>query len=390
VAESFDGTATGAPLLHVVFGGAAGNVGPSVSAGPDRSITFGQTASLDGTVSDDGLPSGSLTTTWSRVSGPGSVGFANASAVDTTATFTASGSYVLRLTAFDGERTSQDEMAVSVVGNTAPSVSAGPDRGVMFGQSAALDGTVSDDALLNPTPTTTWSQTSGPGTVGFGNANAVDTTATFSAIGSYVLRLTAFDGQFTAQDEMAVNVLDPNAGGVLDQRISVGSDDAEQRVSNGSMSLTGSDLDLPVDGTKIQLIGLRFPNLSLPAGATIQNAWIQFMADEVSIAPASLTIQGEASANPGTFTSAVSNVSSRPRTADAVTWAPTAWNVVGEAGAPQQTPSLTALVQALVDQSGWSPGNAMVFIVSGSGTRTAESFEGTATGAALLHVEFGP
>ena len=38
----------------------------------------------------------------------------------------------------------------------------------------------------------------GPGTVTFGNANAVDTTASFSAAGTYVLRLTANDGALTA------------------------------------------------------------------------------------------------------------------------------------------------------------------------------------------------
>jgi hypothetical protein len=32
----------------------------------------------------------------------------------------------------------------------------------------------------------------------------------------------------------------------------------------------------------------------------------------------------------------------------------------------------------------------MVFIVSGSGTRTAESFEGRPAGAALLHIQYGP
>ena len=41
--------------------------------------------------------------------------------------------------------------------------------------------------------TTAWSTISGPGTVAFGNANLVDTTATFSLAGTYVLRLTATD-----------------------------------------------------------------------------------------------------------------------------------------------------------------------------------------------------
>jgi hypothetical protein len=390
VAESFDGTAAGAPLLHVVFEGAAGNLAPVVSAGPDRSISLGQTAALDGTVSDDGLPNGTLTTTWSKVSGPGTVSFANASAVDTTAGFSTSGSYVLRLTASDGERSTQDEMAVTVLGNVAPSVSAGPDRTVFLGQSAALDGTVSDDGLPNGTLTTTWSKVSGPGTVSFANASAVDTTASFGAFGSYVLRLTASDGELSAQDDVAVSVLDPNAGGVIDQRISVGADDAEQRLSNGVVALAGGDLNMAVDGTRAQLVGMRFANLPIPAGATIQNAWIQFMVDEVGSTAASLTIQTEATANPAPFVATANNLGARPRSAAAVAWSPPAWTLVREAGAAQRTPSLASVVQEAVNRPGWAPGNAMVFLVSGSGERTAESFEGRASGAALLHVEYGP
>jgi hypothetical protein len=83
-------------------------------------------------------------------------------------------------------------------------------------------------------------------------------------------------------------------------------------------------------------------------------------------------------------------VSIRPRTGTSVVWAPAAWNVVGQAVDPQKTPSLTAVVQEIVSQPGWNPGNAMVFIVSGSGTRTAESFEGSPAGAPLLHIEYGP
>ena len=392
VAEAYDGSVAGAPLLHVVFEGAAGNLAPVVSAGPDRTVSLLQAASLDGTVTDDNLPSGTLTTTWSKVSGPGTVSFANASAVDTTATFSASGSYVLRLSAFDGERTTQDEMAVTVLGNVAPNVSAGPDRTVTLGQAAALDGTVTDDGLPSGTLTTTWSKVSGPGTVGFANASAVDTTASFSAFGSYVLRLTASDGQLSAQDDMAVNVLDPNAPGVIDRRITVGSDDAEQRLSNGAVALTSGDLNLAVDGTRAQLVGLRFPNLPIPAGATIQNAWLQFMTDEVdsSTVTPNLTIQIEATANPGTFTAASNNLGSRPRSGTSVAWSPPGWLLVREAGAAQRTPNLAALVREAVTRSGWVPGNAIVFFVSGTGERTAESFEGRASGAALLHVEYGP
>ena len=71
-----------------------------------------------------------------------------------------------------------------------------------------LDGVVTDDGQPNPPGAVTaqWSKTSGPGTVTFADANAAATTATFSQSGTYVLRLTANDGNKTAYDDANVNV----------------------------------------------------------------------------------------------------------------------------------------------------------------------------------------
>jgi hypothetical protein len=65
--------------------------------------------------SDDGLPSGSvLSTSWILVSGPGTVVFANPSSLVTTATFSQSGAYNIRLTATDGVVTSNSDIVVNV------------------------------------------------------------------------------------------------------------------------------------------------------------------------------------------------------------------------------------------------------------------------------------
>jgi hypothetical protein len=213
-AEAKDGLTP--PVLLLQFrlqpGGPA-NVAPTANAGVNGTVTMPNAANLNGTVSDDGLPTppGATTTTWSEVSGPGTVTFGNPNAVDTTATFSAAGTYVLRLTANDGALQTTDDVSIQVMpaaANTAPVVNAGPNRTVQMPNAASLDGTVTDDGL--PTPpgatTQTWSKVSGPGTVTFGNASAVDTTATFSAAGSYVLRLTANDGALQANDTMSVTV----------------------------------------------------------------------------------------------------------------------------------------------------------------------------------------
>lgn len=110
-------------MLTVVEGGAPPvNDPPSVDAGPDATITLPDVAALDGTVTDDGLPDppGAVTTEWTQTSGPGVVGFGDAGAVDTTASFSLAGTYVLRLTANDGELSAYDEVTVMAQSSSPP------------------------------------------------------------------------------------------------------------------------------------------------------------------------------------------------------------------------------------------------------------------------------
>ena len=204
-------------VVGVADVGNSGNTAPSVNAGTNQTITLPNIASLDGTVSDDGHPPspGSLTTTWSKVSGPGTVTFGNASSVDTTARFSAPGIYVLRLTANDGELTTSAEVTITVNPapppppmNQAPSVNGGTPQIVTLPNAAILDGTVTDDGLPKPpgVVTTLWSKVSGPGVVTFGNPAAVDTTGSFTLPGTYVLRLTATDGALSTSADVIITV----------------------------------------------------------------------------------------------------------------------------------------------------------------------------------------
>jgi lysophospholipase L1-like esterase len=97
------------------------NQAPIVEAGPAQTVTLPDSALLDGTVTDDGLPAGStLTTTWSMQSGDGTVTFGNSAAVDTTASFSGAGTYVLRLTATDSNKSAVDEVTITVDPDTQP------------------------------------------------------------------------------------------------------------------------------------------------------------------------------------------------------------------------------------------------------------------------------
>lgn len=93
------------------------NTAPVVSAGSDLAVTLPDTASLQGTVSDDGVAKPAVIwSLWSKVSGPGSVTFAAPTSPATTASFSLPGTYVLRLSAHDGTLSSQDDVQVTVAG----------------------------------------------------------------------------------------------------------------------------------------------------------------------------------------------------------------------------------------------------------------------------------
>ena len=399
-AEAFEGGASFAPLLHVEYTtgtGGPSNTPPVVNAGADQTITLPATASLDGTITDDGLPaSGSLTSTWTHVSGPGTVSFANPSAADTTATFSTAGTHILRLTANDGALAAQDEVTITVnpatPGNTPPVVNAGPDQQITLPATATMAATVTDDGLPPPAGLTyLWTTDSGPTNAGFSSATVEDPTVTFPLAGTYVLQLTASDGQLTGFDTVQVTVNPAGGGGTpqtLEVRVATGSDDAEQSANSGKNALTSDDLEITTDGNTVQLVGVRFANLAIPANATITNAYVQFRVDGVSTAATSLTIRAENADNTPTYTTALSSISSRATTAASVGWAPAPWPTVGAAGEAQRTPNVAALVQAVVGRAGWAQGNALALQFTGTGMRKAVAFEGGATFAPLLHVEY--
>ena len=301
--------------------------------------------------------------------------------------------YVVTVTASDGSLSDDQTLSVAVtdvVGetNTPPVVNAGTDQTITLPASATLDGTVSDDGLPNPPAavTATWSKTSGPGTVTFGNASAVDTTASFSQDGSYVLRLTANDGALSASDELTVTV-NPNNSQMLDVQVSVGADDAEEKTDN-SVLPGNADLDLMAGDENNLVVGTRFRNVTIPQSATITNAYLQLTADEIHNGATTLSVKGEAADNPAVFQNATANISSRPTTTASASWTVDPWLNVGDALAAQRSPNLAAIVQEIVNRSGWASGNSLVLLLTGSGTRVAESYNGLSTSAPILHVEW--
>ena len=158
--------------------------------------------------------------------------------------------------------------------------------------------------------------------------------------------------------------------------VASGDDDAEESAA-GDVNVTSTDLELANDdasGAGNQLIGLRFNDISIPPGAIITNASIQFTADEAQSQTAVLAISVEAADDAAPFAATANNLGARARLPLSVPWTPAAW-IAGQSNAAQRTPNVAGLMQAIISRPGWAAGNSIVFLISGTGHRTADAFD---------------
>lgn len=259
--------------------------------------------------------------------------------------------------------------------NAAPIANAGADQQINSAPPAVatLNGTAStDDTSITRYA---WTKVSGP-TATINSPGSATTTVSLSATGSYTFRLTVTDGAGLTSSDTVVVTLTQSAATTWTGTVSTGAADAEEDASTGKVILNDADLDLVRDIRTDKIVGIRFKSVNIPANAVIQSAYLQFRSDEVQTEGTSLTIQGFATSNLTSFTTGKSGISTRPRTT-AISWVSVpGWTAAGLAGSGQRTPNLAGVVQQIVRLPGWAPNNALGFIITGTGKRTADSYEG--------------
>lgn len=177
-----------------------------------------------------------------------------------------------------------------------------------------------------------------------------------------------------------------------------GTDDAEQRIGTGAMDLTSSDLEITRDGSSAsgdQVIGIRFANINIPKGVTIDSAFIQFASNgDKAPVNANAFFKAELSPNSATFTTTAFNISTRTATADSILWPGStdpSWGVGTQntRSMAQRSPNIASLVNQVMNQSAWATGNPVTIFISGLvGVRNARSFNGSATFAPELIIHY--
>src|SRR3990167_690059 len=167
-------------------------------------------------------------------------------------------------------------------------------------------------------------------------------------------------------------------------------DDYVEEASTGAMTLTSTDLDIVQESGAAKYVGLRFNGVNIPQGATITSAAVVFYVDSTTSTSLTLDIDGQKIGNAPAFTSASGNLSSRAGTSAVESWSPGAWWVAGET---QATVDIKSIISEITSQSDWCGGNSLVLRLArksggGSGTRVADSFNGDASRAPSLRIEF--
>ncbi|MEM8941837.1 MAG: PilC/PilY family type IV pilus protein [Pseudomonadota bacterium] len=165
------------------------------------------------------------------------------------------------------------------------------------------------------------------------------------------------------------------------KRVQSRNDDADE--DGTVVSLQGGDLTL----TSSSEFGVRFRDLDIPRNATINEAYLEFVAAEAGTGTVNAEVSAEAADNALSYATGDGSIQERSYNTPATAWTITdAW----AAEDTVRTSNIADQVSAVVSRAGWSLRNNMTFRVrSTSGSaRQVVSFDGRASRAPRLVVDF--
>jgi hypothetical protein len=232
------------------------NQPPAVSAGSSQTVILPASATLSVTASDDGLPYNTLTYRWTVLSGDGVV-LSTPTQASTSASFTGVGTYTFRITVSDGALSSSADVTVYVktgtnTGNRAPVLTSASPLTVTLPATASLTASATDDGLPNAVLTYRWSVISGTG-VTIASPTSANTSASFLAAGTYVLRISVSDGELSSTADVTVYVNAATSGTLTNLTLVVSRNNEIIQGTNTPVLVESTDsrvqkLELYIDG----------------------------------------------------------------------------------------------------------------------------------------------
>jgi len=135
------------------------------------------------------------------------------------------------------------------------------------------------------------------------------------------------------------------------------------------------------------IMGWRFENVSIPKGAVISSAKLQFYCYSAQTKPITIKYYGENADNAALITTARNDLGNRNKTSSNVVDTPAPWIRFGWNNSPELAP----IVQEIVNQSGWTSGNTLLLMAEdfgSTGYRILSMFDMGASYGAKLTVAY--
>ncbi|MBO3276762.1 PilC/PilY family type IV pilus protein [Pseudomonas schmalbachii] len=194
-----------------------------------------------------------------------------------------------------------------------------------------------------------------------------------------------------------LRVLSPAANPISDVSLRLrgtGSNSYSWYLGNGTTSSPENTPRLEVTWSSSESVnrttGLRFQNVAIPKGAIITSARIDFVPAASDDRPVTFSVTAQDSSDTAAFTGTAADFTGRAKTANSSTWTPAEWRTTS----PQvyvEGPTVTALVQTVVNNTDWCGNNSMAFFITptaGSGNRTAFSVDAAKDLQPVLNVKY--
>ena len=161
--------------------------------------------------------------------------------------------------------------------------------------------------------------------------------------------------------------------------------DSEQ----ASIGEDGEPYGTPLELGMQKFVGLRFVDVAIPQGETVNVARVQFLASDTDAQFTTLTVFGQAIDDAPAFSSAENDLSQRSRTTASVEWSGIQqW----DKNTLYDSPDLSPIIQEIVNRPGWVEGNDIVLLFRSNlatGKRRVYAHDKGDRTPAILTVRYG-